>query len=209
MPDSSLECAAWAAGALFCGIDEAGAGNLAGSCFLSMVIFPKDFNFDVLPKLNDSKKLSDATRFELERLIINGAAWYHTCEILPAEIDSISVYHAKLIAAKKVLHESCPIGGQIVSVFDGNIAIPGLPHNMDSRCLVKGDSKCYTIAAASILAKCNQRRQMIELDTLYPAYDFKNNSGYFSDKHADAIRRYGVTPMHRAKYVRNILKDAQ
>lgn len=206
MPDDSHERTTWAEGELLCGLDEAGAGNLAGSCFLSAVIFPSGFNFELLPKLNDSKKLSDKRRFELEHLIAKYALWHNTAEISHQEIDSNSVYHAKLAAARNMMCGSCPMVSDITVIFDGNVCVADLPHSMNSKCLIKGDGKCYTIAAASILAKCSQRRQMLQMDKSYPEYDFKNNSGYFSDKHAEAIRKYGPTPIHRLKYIRNILR---
>ncbi len=202
----SKESESWASGRHLIGWDETGAGNLCGSLFVCGVIFPINFDFSKIPGLNDSKKLTDKRRFELEGMIKAHADWWVLKEIPPAVVDAESAHHAKLRVMGDVLRAGeAPIADLDV-IFDGNFPIPNVPSGMMSTCLIKGDLYCKTISAASIIAKCAQRRQMVTYAAQYPDFEFEKNSGYYSDAHLAALLKHGPTPLHRRTYIKNFYK---
>lgn len=204
MIDSLLEKQSWANGKLLLACDEAGYGCLAGSMFVAGVAFPKDFDFSKLPKLNDSKALTEKQRFALEEPIRSSAEYWFCCEITPTEIDNGKPYYIRFQTAELKIVE-LDIIGKVDVIMDGNI--PLKVHGARSSCLVKGDSKCLSIAAASVLAKCAKDRQMIELDSVHPEYGWASNKGYESQLHRDAIIEHGLTRFHRRSYCKKYLGD--
>ncbi len=203
----SKESESWARGRHLLGWDETGAGNLCGSLFVCGVIFPIGFDFNTIPGLNDSKKLSDRRRFELEGQIKAQAVWWTLKEIPPAIVDAESAHHSKLRVMSESLRNGEATFTELDVIFDGNFPIPNVPAGMTSTCLIKGDLHCKTISAASIIAKCAQRRQMIEYSKLYPEFGFEKNSGYHSTAHVAALLKYGPTPLHRRTYIKNFYKE--
>lgn len=177
-----------------CGVDEVGRGPLAGPVVAAAVIFPKDF---VVPYVNDSKKLTESKREELYNLIICEAITFGIGSVDNEEIDKINILQATFKAMRQAI-SSLKVRPDIILV-DGNKTIPELP--IEQKAIVKGDSKSFSIAAASIVAKVLRDRYMKEMDTVYPMYDFKSNKGYPSSKHKKGIKDFGLSPLHRKTYI--------
>lgn len=175
------------------GCDEAGRGCLAGPVFAAAVILPPDF---ICANLNDSKQLSHKQRYELRQVIEENAISFSVASCSPQEIDELNILWASVKAMHRALEGLSVIPDHIV--VDGNRfrTYKDVKHS----CVVKGDSKFQSIAAASILAKTYRDDYMIRLDESYPEYDWTNNKGYPTKKHKDAIRRYGVTDYHRKSF---------
>lgn len=188
------------------GCDEAGRGCLAGSVYAAAVIFPEDYHND---ELNDSKQLTDRRRHALRPIIERDALAWAVGIVSPEEIDQINILNASFLAMHRALDQLAVRPEAII--VDGNRFTPyrdcatseQLPHT----CIVKGDAKYLSIAAASILAKTWRDDYMDRLAEEYPQYDWQSNKGYPTRKHREAIRRYGVTPYHRRSY--NLLGDGQ
>lgn len=208
MATDQLERECWAAGKLLCGVDEAGYGCLAGSLHVASVVFPANHDFSTLKGLNDSKKISDQQRFQLEPLIKQTALWWSCESATAAEIDAAAgtdrnVYWMRFELAERAINfflSENPV--QTTLVMDGNKAlrIPGA----DSRFLVQGDAKCLTIAAASVLAKCAKNREMAALHEQHPEYGWDRNNGYWKADHVAAIEKLGFTDYHRRSYCSKI-----
>lgn len=175
------------------GCDEAGRGCLAGPVFAAAVILPPDF---ICANLNDSKQLSHKQRYELRQVIEEKAISFSVASCSPQEIDELNI----LWASVKAMHRAL----EGLSVTPDHIVVDGnrfrTYKDVKHSCVVKGDSKFQSIAAASILAKTYRDDYMIRLDESYPEYDWTNNKGYPTKKHKDAIRRYGVTDYHRKSF---------
>lgn len=175
------------------GCDEAGRGCLAGAVFAAAVILPKEF---MCEGLNDSKKLTDRQRYRLRPIIQEAAIAYAVGIVSQVEIDEINILKASFLAMRravdglKVKPEHLLIDG---NRFDG---YPNIPHT----CVVKGDGKYLSIAAASVLAKTYRDDYMKELHLRYPHYNWKRNMGYPTKEHREAIRQFGVTPLHRKSF---------
>lgn len=175
------------------GLDEAGRGCLAGPVFAAAVILPPDFQH---PLLNDSKKMSAAHRDKLRVVIEEQALAWSVAAIPPETIDEINI----LWASVKAMHlavERLPLPPEMLLV-DGNRfkPYPDIPH----KCIVGGDGKVASIAAASVLAKTHRDAFMNELADLYPNYGWNRNKGYPTLEHREAIARYGRTPCHRSSF---------
>ena len=203
MPDNSLEISSWAAGHLLLTFDETGYGCIAGSMFVAGVTFQHNFNFSLLSGLNDSKKMSEKSRFAMESLILQHCLWSCCREVTAAEIDAGSPYHMRFSIAQDIAREFNMLGAANV-IMDGNVSL-NLPQAHSSTCLVKGDSKCLSIAAASVLAKCAKDRQMIALSDESPVYGWASNKGYESQSHGDAILKFGLSRHHRKSYCKKYL----
>jgi len=175
------------------GCDEAGRGCLAGPVFAAAVIFPKDY---YNPILNDSKKLSEKKRMELRPIIENEALAFAVASISPAEIDKINIHNASYKAMHLAL-DSLTIKAEHL-IIDGNKFIPY--QDIPYECIVKGDGKYLSIAAASILAKTYRDEYMDNLAKEYPNYDWLSNKGYPTIKHRTAILQHGATPHHRKTF---------
>ena len=181
-----------------CGIDEAGRGPLAGPVVVASVILPKD---SMIEGINDSKKISESKREKLYDIILQEAISYGIGIIYQEEIDEINI----LQATKKGLHEAVEnmkIKPNVILV-DALTGIDtlGIPY----KSIIKGDAKSYSIGAASIIAKVTRDRIMREWDKVYPEYGFAGHKGYGTAKHIEAIKKYGLTPIHRKTFCKNFV----
>ena len=175
------------------GTDEAGRGCLAGPVTAAAVLLPEDFELNLL---NDSKQLSEKVREALRPIIEQKALCYHVTHIEPAIIDEINILNASIKAMQECIVKLNPVPQYII--VDGNRfkAINNIPHS----CIIKGDGKYLSIAAASVLAKTYRDEYMNRLHEEYPMYNWKNNKGYPTKEHRDAIRKYGLTKYHRLSF---------
>ncbi len=193
-PNMEWEARAVAQGyARVCGIDEAGRGPLAGPVVAAAVILPPGFE---LPGLTDSKKLSARRREALFDALLNDERVISSIAFATVEeIDSLNILRATHLAMERAAKGVA--GGVDFCLIDG-LAVPDFPFR--SQNLVKGDARCLSISAASILAKVSRDLYMKELDALYPAYGFARHAGYGTKQHLEAIARYGITPHHRRSF---------
>lgn len=175
------------------GCDEAGRGCLAGPVFAAAVILPKDF---VCEELNDSKQLTERTRYLLRPIIEEKALAWAVGVVDHEEIDRINILNASFLAMQRAV-ALLKIRPQHL-LIDGNRfkKYEDIPHT----CVVKGDGKLLPIAAASVLAKTYRDDYMLKLHGEYPLYDWDHNKGYPTKKHRAAIQDYGVTPYHRLTF---------
>lgn len=187
-------------GKMEAGCDEAGRGCLAGSVYAGAVIFPPDYEN---AELNDSKQLSEKRRNELRSIIERDATAWAIGIVTAAEIDKINILNASILAMHRALNGLAVRPEAII--VDGNRFKPY--HDLPHTTIIKGDGKYLSIAAASILAKTYRDDYMYALDEDYPQYFWRDNKGYPTKKHRDAIREYGITPFHRRSY--NLLGDGQ
>lgn len=171
------------------GIDEAGRGPLAGPLVVALCVLPINYR---MSEINDSKKLSAKKRNELFDIIIRDALYYQIKEVSVDEVDNFNIYQATKLAMIELSNNSnCDY-----ILTDAMPLDEGIKHTS----IIKGDQKSMTIAAASILAKVTRDRIMEEQDVLYPDYGFKNHKGYGTKKHLEALKTFGVTPIHRKTY---------
>ena len=175
------------------GCDEAGRGCLAGPVFAAAVVLPTDFRH---PLLTDSKQLSASQRAELRLVIESSASAFAVASVSPQEIDRINIHNASYLAMHKALDALTQKVEYII--VDGNRFIPY--HQIPHCCIVKGDGKYLSIAAASILAKTYRDDYMENLATEFPAYGWSQNKGYPTVQHRNAILQHGVTPHHRRTF---------
>lgn len=178
---------------LIAGVDEAGRGPLAGPVCAAAVIFPKG---TVIEGINDSKKLSEKKREALFDVIKKEAVAFAVEFASPEEIDKINIKQATARAMHSAI-DALSVKPDYI-IIDGN---DNLPYDIPYEYVVKGDALSQTIAAASILAKVSRDRLMKELDKSYPQYDFKKHKGYGTKAHIEAIRRYGVSDIHRKSFM--------
>ena len=180
-------------GILEAGCDEAGRGCLAGPVVAAAVILPANFTH---PVLNDSKKITEKKRYELRKEIEEKALAFAVGIIDNKKIDEINILKASIMAMHKAL-DGLKIRPEHI-IIDGNkfIKYQNIPH----QCIVKGDSKYYSIAAASILAKTYRDDIMKELHQKYPEYNWKQNKAYPTKEHRQAIIDFGTTPYHRMTF---------
>ena len=176
-----------------CGIDEAGRGPLAGPVVVAGVIMPEN---SMIEGVNDSKKVSEKKREKLYDLILEEAISYSVAIIGQEEIDEINILNATKKGVTEVV-EGLKIKPDLILVDAlEHINTKGIPYEP----IIKGDAKCYNIAAASIIAKVTRDRIMREWDEIYPQYGFISHKGYGTAKHMAAIREYGLTPIHRKTF---------
>lgn len=175
------------------GTDEAGRGCLAGPVTAAAIILPEDFKNDIL---NDSKKLSEVKRNILRPILENDAISYAVSHINPEKIDEINILNASILAMHKAIDQLNSDATHII--VDGNRFKQYKKHTHE--CIVKGDGKYLSIAAASILAKTYRDEIMNMLHEEYPMYNWKQNKGYPTKEHREAIRKYGVTKYHRKSF---------
>ncbi|MFD2603089.1 ribonuclease HII [Flavobacterium suzhouense] len=175
------------------GTDEAGRGCLAGPVTAAAIILPEDFKLELL---NDSKQLSEKVRENLRPLIQEKAICYHIIHIEPEIIDEINILNASIKAMQECIKNLNPTPDYII--VDGNRFKPvdNIPHS----CIIKGDSKYLSIAAASVLAKTYRDDYMNMIHEEYPMYNWKKNKGYPTTEHREAIRKYGITKYHRKSF---------
>jgi len=179
------------------GCDEAGRGCLAGPVFAAAVILPKDYSNSLL---NDSKQLSEKKRDQLRVDIERVAIAWAVASYSPVEIDEVNILNASFLSMHRALDQLI-IRPELLLV-DGNRFKPyqDIPHH----CIVKGDGKFLSIAAASILAKTHRDEFMLNIDKDYPQYYWKKNKGYPTLQHKMAIQEHGLTPHHRKTFNSNI-----
>ncbi|KGO88856.1 ribonuclease HII [Flavobacterium suncheonense] len=175
------------------GTDEAGRGCLAGPVTAAAVILPTEFELEFL---NDSKKLSEKTRDKLRPLIEEKALTYKVTHLEPVIIDKINILNASIKAMQECILQLNPSPDHII--VDGNRFKPinGIPYS----CIVKGDSKYLSIAAASVLAKTYRDEYMNRIHEEFPMYNWKKNKGYPTEEHREAIKKYGITKYHRMSF---------
>lgn len=181
---------------LLCGVDEAGRGPLAGPVCAAAVILPAGLE---IPGLNDSKKLSEKQREALFEPIKAAAKAYGIAFATVEEIENLNILNATFLAMNRAISQLFP--QPELALIDGNrntgITVP-------SRCVVKGDSRCADIAAASVLAKVSRDRYMLEMAEKYPEYGFERHKGYGTKLHYEAIRQYGPCPIHRLSFLKKM-----
>lgn len=179
---------------VFCGVDEAGRGPLAGDVYAAAVILPEGLE---IPGLNDSKKLSEKRREELAPIIKEQAAAWCIASATVAEIEELNILQAALLAMQRAV-AGLNIQPEFV-ITDGNQA-PDLP--MLVQTVIGGDAKSASIAAASVLAKTARDAALRELDAQYPQYGFAAHKGYGTKAHYEAIDQYGICPAHRPSFLK-------
>jgi ribonuclease HII len=180
-------------GTIEAGCDEAGRGCLAGPVCAAAVILPEDFEH---PLLNDSKQVSEKNRKILRNEIEKNAIAYSVAFCTQKEIDKINILNASFLAMHRAL-DKLNISPQHI-LIDGNRFKPykKIPHS----CIIKGDSKYTSIAAASILAKTYRDEFMLSIDDEFPMYLWKKNKGYPTFEHRLAIQEYGICNYHRKSF---------
>ncbi len=180
-----------------CGIDEVGRGPFAGPVVACAVILPKDCS---ILYINDSKQLSEKKREELYDEIISAAITYGIGSVPPNQIDEMNILQATYEAMRKAIGNLSVRPGILLN---DAVTIPGV--DIKQVPIIKGDAKSISIAAASIVAKVTRDRLMIAYDQVFPGYDFASNKGYGSSRHIEAIRQFGLTPIHRRSFVTNFV----
>lgn len=179
-----------------CGVDEAGRGPLAGPVCAAAVILPRGIE---IPGLNDSKKLSEKQRDKIYNIIISESISYGIAFGSVEEIEQHNILEATFIAMNRAIELLKPMPD--FAIIDGNrskgITVP-------AKAVVKGDSRCASIAAASILAKVTRDRYMYEAAVKYPEYHFEKHKGYGTKLHYEALREYGPCEIHRPSFLKKM-----
>jgi len=180
-------------GQIEAGCDEAGRGCLAGPVVAAAVILPEGFYHKLL---NDSKKVSEKNRFVLRDVVENQAVTWAVAMVDNQEIDETNILRASITAMHRALDKLAKVPDFIL--IDGNRFVPyrKIPH----QCIIKGDSKYASIAAASILAKTHRDEYMQKLHTEHPEYQWNRNKAYPTKAHREAIKKYGITKYHRQTF---------
>ncbi|ATA72698.1 MULTISPECIES: ribonuclease HII [Capnocytophaga] len=175
------------------GTDEAGRGCLAGPVTAAAVILPENFKNELL---TDSKQLTEKQRLILRTVIEQQAVAFAVAHVFPVEIDELNILRASILAMHRALEQLSQTPDFIA--VDGNkfVKYGTIPH----ACIVKGDAKIQTIAAASVLAKTYRDAYMERIADEYPMYQWKKNKGYPTVEHRRAIQEYGITPYHRKSF---------
>lgn len=182
------------------GCDEAGRGCLAGPVTGAAVLLPKKFNH---PLLNDSKKMTEKHRLELRQFIEEKALAFAVMKVSHTEIDNINILNASIQAMQLSLAKiELPFNFILI---DGNRFKPF--HDIPHECIIKGDGKFMSIAAASVLAKTYRDDYMEQLHEEFPMYGWQQNKGYPTLAHREAIEKHGPSPYHRMTF--NLLGDRQ
>lgn len=179
-----------------CGVDEAGAGPLAGRVYAAAVILPRGWD---APYLNDSKKVTEKRREVLYEKIVQAAESYAIAWADEKEIDEINILNARMLAMERAIQalDKTPD----LALIDGNRST-GI--TCPNETVVKGDARSASIAAASILAKVARDRYMVEQAALYPQYAFERHKGYPTKLHYERLREYGPSPIHRLTFLKKL-----
>jgi len=181
-----------------CGIDEAGRGPLAGPVVVAAVIMPKD---SMIEGVNDSKKVSEKKREALYEKITNEAIAYSIAIIDHNRIDEINILNATKEGLTNCIKDLAVKPDRILVDALEKIDTCKIPYTS----IIKGDAKCYSIAAASIIAKVTRDRIMRQWDEIYPEYGFEKHKGYGTAMHIKAIKEYGLCPIHRKSFTKNFV----
>ena len=179
-----------------CGVDEAGAGPLAGPVYAAAVILPRGLT---LPYLNDSKKVTPRRREILFNQIREQAIAYAIAWADEKEIDAINILNARMLAMDRAIKMLNPAAD--FALIDGN-RNQGI--ELQNEMVVHGDARSASIAAASILAKVSRDRFMVELAEQYPQYAFEKHKGYPTKLHYQLLRQYGPSPVHRKTFLKKL-----
>ena len=182
-----------------CGVDEAGRGPLAGPVFAAAVILPEGYSH---PVLNDSKKLSEKKRDLVFDDIIRDAVSYSVGIATEKEIDEINILNATFLAMKRAV-DGLSIKPDLAYIDGNQYPRTGVKEVT----IIKGDSKCMSVAAASIIAKVSRDRFMLKIAEEYPEYQFEKHKGYGTKLHYEMIEQYGVSPVHRRSFLKKILGE--
>ena len=180
---------------LVCGVDEAGRGPLAGPVAAGCCVMPAE---PLLPGVDDSKKLSEKKREALYEQILETVVYARVAYATAEEIDELNILEATRLAMARAAADA-PCGLFLLDAME-HVPLPG-----EQRAIIHGDALCYSIAAASILAKVARDRLMRELDEKYPQYGFAKHKGYGTAEHIAALRQYGPCPEHRSLFVRKFV----
>ena len=183
--------ALWREGCVFAGIDEAGRGPLCGPVAAACVVMPPE---PLLLYVDDSKKLTEKRREALYDEILKTAVYARVALASAEEIDRLNI----LQATKKAMAEAAEDAPCSLFLVD---AVDALDVKGEVRGIVHGDALCYSIAAASILAKVTRDRLLREMDARYPEYGFARNKGYGTAEHIAALKRFGPCPEHRRSFI--------
>lgn len=186
---------------LIAGCDEAGRGPLAGPVVAAAVIFDKKIFHK---EINDSKQVSEKKREFLYKWILENCLSYGIGVVSHEEIDEINILQASL-KAMKLATTQLSLQPDLV-LIDGN---KSFITEIKTKTVVKGDAKSFSIAAASIIAKVTRDKIMKEAHEKFPEYLWKQNKGYPTQAHRDAVKKFGASPLHRKTFLRNILKEEQ
>ena len=186
----------WQTGRMFAGIDEAGRGPLAGPVAAACVVMPPE---PLLLYVDDSKKVTEKRREALYDQIMETAVYARVVLASPEEIDKYNILNATKRAMEEAAKDA-PCDLFLVDAID-RLHVPG-----EVRGIVHGDALCYSIAAASILAKVTRDRLLRELDEQYPQYGFAKHKGYGTAQHIAALREYGPCPAHRRSFIGNFVQ---
>ena len=181
-----------------CGIDEVGRGPLAGPTVAGAVVLPKDL---LIYYINDSKKLSETKREKLYDEICEKAVSYAVGIVDADSINETDNISLSVFEAMRQAVDKLSVRPDIL--FVDAVHIPDIDIKQVS--IIKGDAKSVSIAAASIVAKVTRDRMMVEFDDKYPGYGFKDNKGYGTKEHIEALKELGKTPIHRDKFIRNFI----
>ena len=181
----------WDAGVRFAGMDEAGRGPLVGNVVAACVVMPKE---PLLLWVDDSKKLSAQRREKLYDEIMQTALFVGVGQASPKEIDEYNILEATKMAMRRAA-ENAQADVFLIDAVRG-LGLPG-----EERGIIHGDAVCYSIAAASIIAKVTRDRQMEELEKLYPGYGFAKHKGYGTAQHIAALKAFGPCPEHRRSFI--------
>ena len=182
-----------------CGVDEAGRGPLAGPVFAAAVILPENYSHEIL---NDSKKLSEKKRDLVYDDIIKDAVAWSVGIATEKEIDDINILNATFLAMKRAV-DGLSIKPDLAYIDGNQYPKTGVKEVT----IIKGDSKCMSVAAASIIAKVSRDRFMLKIAEEYPQYQFEKHKGYGTKVHTEAILKYGPCPIHRRTFLKKILGD--
>ena len=181
----------WEAGVRFAGMDEAGRGPLAGNVVAACVVMPKE---PLIAWVDDSKKLSAQRRDKVYDEIMASALFVGVGQASAEEIDQYNILEATKMAMRRAA-EGAPADVFLIDALSG-LGLPG-----EERGIIHGDALCYSIAAASIVAKVTRDRQMLELETQYPGYGFAQHKGYGTPQHIQALKEKGPCPAHRRTFI--------
>ena len=179
-----------------CGVDEAGAGPLAGRVYAAAVILPQEWD---APYLNDSKKVTEKRRDVLYEKIIGDAVAWSVAWADEKEIDEINILNARILAMDRAI-KGLSVKPDL-ALIDGNRSV-GI--DCPNETVVKGDGKSASIAAASILAKVSRDRYMLDMAKEYPQYAFEKHKGYPTKLHYERLRAYGPCPIHRLTFLKKL-----
>ena len=179
-----------------CGVDEAGAGPLAGRVYAAAVILPREWD---APYLNDSKKVTEKRRDVLYEKIIGDAVAWSVAWADEKEIDEINILNARMLAMDRAI-KGLSVKPDL-ALIDGNRSV-GI--DCPNETVVKGDGKSASIAAASILAKVSRDRYMLDMAKEYPQYAFEKHKGYPTKLHYERLRAYGPCPIHRLTFLKKL-----